>query len=64
MTFAKKQLPLIVLIVGFLVIWRATTDRDVAMAQSRRAVTITRIFTGPDGLAHAEDIVLNLNARG
>jgi len=25
---------------------------------------ITRIFTGPDGLAHAEDIELNLNARG
>jgi len=64
MTLAKKQLLLVVLIVGFVVIWRENTDRDVAMAQSRRAVMITRIFTGPDGLAHAEDIVLNLNARG
>jgi len=27
-------------------------------------VVITRIFTGPDGLAHAEDIELDLNARG
>ena len=25
---------------------------------------ITRIFTGPDGLAHAEDIELKLNSRG
>lgn len=55
---------LIVLVVCFIVIWRENTDRDVAIAQSRRAVTITRIFTGPDGLSHAEDIDLNLNARG
>ena len=40
------------------------TDRDVAVAQGRKGVTITRIFTGPDGLAHAEDIELKLNARG
>jgi hypothetical protein len=38
--------------------------RDVALAQGRRPVVITRIFTGADGLAHAEDIELTLNARG
>ena len=64
MRFEKKQVALIVLVVGFIVVWRENTDRNVAIAQSRRAVTITRIFTGPDGLSHAEDIDLNLNARG
>jgi hypothetical protein len=64
MRFKTKQLALVVL-VGFLfVMWRANTDRDVAVAQGRKAVVITRIFTGPDGLAHAEDIELKLSARG
>src|SRR6266576_5559711 len=42
----------------------ATIERDAAVAQGRKPVVITRIFTGPDGLAHAEDIELKLNARG
>jgi hypothetical protein len=53
------------ILVGVLImIWRGTTDPDVALAQGRKVVTVTRIFTGPDGLAHAEDIELNLNSRG
>jgi hypothetical protein len=64
MRFETKRLVLVVLIGCFIVIWRGNTDSDVASAQSRKAVVITRIFTGPDGLAHAEDIELKLNARG
>src|SRR6202163_657622 len=64
MRFKTKKLALVVL-VGFLfVMWRANSDRDVAVAQGRKAVVITRIFTGPDGLAHAEDIEVSLNTRG
>src|SRR6202790_5861369 len=64
MRFKTKKRALVVL-VGFLfVMWRANSDHDVAIAQGRKAVVITRIFTGPDGLAHAEDIDLKLNARG
>jgi hypothetical protein len=60
-----KIKPTLVVLVGcFIVFWTETTDRDVAVAQGRKAVVITRIFTGPDGLSHAEDIELNLNARG
>jgi hypothetical protein len=59
-----KRLALGVLVVSFIVIWRAGTDRDVAVAQARQPVVITRIFTGPDGLAHAEDIELKLGSRG
>ncbi|MSO30178.1 MAG: hypothetical protein EXQ48_04430 [Acidobacteria bacterium] len=59
-----NTLALVVLVGGFIVFWRETTDRDVAVAQGRTAVVVTRIFTGPDGLAHAEDIELKLSARG
>ena len=64
MRFKTNKLVLTVLVGCFIAIWRGNTDRDVAVAQGRKAVVITRIFTGPDGLAHAEDIELNLNARG
>ena len=64
MRFTSKTLVLIILVGGFIALWHTKTDRDVAVAQSRKAVVITRIFTGPDGLAHAEDIELKLNPRG
>src|SRR5262245_22932411 len=64
MRIATRQLVLVVLVVSFVMIWRGNTDRDVVVAQARKAVVITRIFTGPDGLAHAEDIELKLNSRG
>jgi hypothetical protein len=64
MRFEKRHLARVGLVVGFIAIWLERTDRDVAMGQSRRTVTITRIFTGPDGLSHAEDIDLSLNASG
>jgi len=64
MARTTRHLALILLVGGFLTILRARTDRDVAVAQGRTPVVITRIFTGPDGLAHAEDVELKLNARG
>ena len=64
MARTTRHLALILLVGCFLTILRARTDRDVAVAQGRTPVVITRIFTGPDGLAHAEDVELKLNARG
>src|SRR5438093_10461233 len=64
MRSTTKKLLLAVLVGCFIAIWGGHIDRDVAVAQGRKAVVITRIFTGPDGLAHAEDIELNLNSRG
>jgi len=59
-----RRLVLLALVAGFAITWMKTADRDVAMAQQRKAVTITRIYTGSDGLAHAEDIDLKLDSRG
>ena len=64
MSLNAKRLTLIVLVASFIVIWRAGRERNVVIAQGRKAVTITRIYTGPDGLAHAEDIELKLGSRG
>src|SRR6476646_6440121 len=64
MRYNTKRLTLIVLVAALILIWRAGSDRAVAGAQGRRPVVITRIFTGPDGLAHAEDIELKLGSRG
>lgn len=64
MRLATRQLVLVLLVVCFVVIWRGNTDHDVVVAQARKSVVITRIFTGPDGLAHAEDVELKLNGRG
>jgi hypothetical protein len=51
-------------LVGCFVAIGALITHDMAEAQGRRPVVITRIFTGPDGLSHAEDIELDLNERG
>ena len=65
MRFIKaNKLVLTVLVGCFMAICVGHIDHDVAVAQTRKAVVITRIFTGPDGLSHAEDIELDLNARG
>src|SRR5205823_4256194 len=59
-----NKLALVVLAGFFFLVWRAGSDHDVAVAQTRKPLVVTRIFTGPDGLAHAEDIELKLNGRG
>ena len=64
MRLKTKKLALTVLVGCFIAFWPVNTNHDVAVAQGRKAVVITRIFTGQDGLAHAEDIQLDLNARG
>src|SRR3984893_18235698 len=64
MRFKTKKFVLSVLVGLFLVIWPGNTNHGVAVAQGGKAVVVTRIFTGPDGLAHAEDIEMKLNSRG
>ncbi len=52
----------VVLVGAFLLMWRAHTDQDVASAQARKPIMVTRIFTGSDGLSHAEDIEMKMTA--
>ena len=45
-----------------LVAWSTREQRnpDLVLAQSKKPIVITRLFTGPDGLTHAEDIPVPL----
>jgi quercetin dioxygenase-like cupin family protein len=41
--------------------WRSHTDQDVTVAQTRKPIMVTRIYTGRDGQSHAEEIEIKLN---
>ena len=59
-----RRLLVFVGIVGsFCLGWLAHTQPDVVTAQSRKPIMMTRIYTGPDGLAHAEEIEMKLNGN-
>jgi len=64
MRFNVCQLGRIALLGAVAAIGGHALDPDPAGAQGRKPLVITRIFTGPDGLAHAEDIELKLSDRG
>jgi hypothetical protein len=60
-----KQLIFGVLLACALVGWSARTDHDVVVAaDGRTPVVVTRIFTGPDGQTHAEEIPVKLTGTG
>ena len=63
MRFSAKRVGFVILVGFFLVIWRGNTAQDVATAQGPKPIVVTRIYTGADGLGHAEDIELNLGTR-
>ena len=58
------RLAAVALVGLFVLTWRAHIDQDVVVAQTRKPVMVTRIYTGPDGQSRAEQIELKLNAGG
>jgi len=63
MTSSIRRWAIVALIAAFVVAWRAETNQDVAAAQGRKPIMMTRIFTGPDGLSHAEEVEMMLNGN-
>jgi len=61
---SNTRWPVAVGLVGSMVLlsW-ARTDRDVVVAQTRKPVIVTRLYTGPDGLTHAEDVEVKLTGN-
>jgi hypothetical protein len=53
-----RRLAVMTLVGAFLLTWGAQTDRDVVGAQAPRTITATRLYTGPDGQSHAEEVQL------
>jgi hypothetical protein len=56
-----KHMAVMALVGSFVLTWRAHTDQDVVVAQAHTPIMMTRIYTGPDGLSHAEEIGMNTN---
>ena len=54
---------LVVLTGSFCLMWMAHTDPDVVVAQTRKPIMMTRIYTGADGLSHAEEVEMKLNGN-
>jgi quercetin dioxygenase-like cupin family protein len=44
--------------------FNARAERDAAVAEQRKPIVVTRIFTGPDGKTHAEQIDVKLAPGG
>jgi hypothetical protein len=55
-----KRAIFVVLVGCTLGVWRQLPNHDVVAAQQRGGLAVTRIFTGPDGQSHAEEINVKL----
>ena len=61
MSSSIRRWAIVALVAAFVVAWRAETSQDVVAAQARKPIMMTRIYTGPDGMSHAEQIPMKLN---
>ena len=60
MSSIVRPLVMVALVGVFLLAWAAQTDHDVVGAQTRKPIMVTRIFTGPDGQSHSEEVELKI----
>ena len=51
----RRLLTALGLVAAFFLGWMVR-DRDVASAQERKPIMMTRIYTGADGLSHSEEV--------
>ena len=62
---SKVRWPIAVaLLVVSVLMSRAQTQRDVPAAQAHKPTFVTRIYTGPDGQSHAEEVEAPFTANG
>ena len=59
-----KRVTFVVLVGCTLGVWSPRTDHDVAVAQQRGRIVVTRIFTGPDRQTHTEENNVKLAPGG
>jgi quercetin dioxygenase-like cupin family protein len=53
----------VVLVGAFVLLSSAQSARDVAAAQTRKPIMMTRIYTGADGLSHSEEVEMTLTGN-
>jgi quercetin dioxygenase-like cupin family protein len=59
-----RPLVVVALVVTFILMWKAQSDQDVAVAQTRKPIMMTRIYTGADGLSHSEEVEMTMTGNG
>jgi hypothetical protein len=64
MTSNRGRLTITICVGAFVLGWMAHSARDVVVAQAPKAIAMTRIYTGTDGLSHAEVVPMKLSASG
>ena len=52
------------LVAAFVLGWSVRGDQDAASAQERKPIMMTRIYTGSDGLSHAEQVPMKFATGG
>lgn len=60
MELMMKRVLFVVLVASTLGMWGARTVNGVVPPQPRPGIIVTRIFSGPDGQTHAEDIRMKM----
>jgi len=63
MPITTRRWALVVCIAALVLVFRAETNQDVADAQARKPIMMTRVYTGPDGLSHAQQIEMKLDGN-
>ena len=61
---SSRLLTGLALVAAFFLGWSLRGDHDVASAQTRKPIMMTRIYTGPDGLSHSEQVEMKLTPNG
>ena len=62
----KRYLVAAAMVVSFVLGWSVRSGLDVVSAQqqARKPIMMTRIFTGPDGLSHSEEVPMKFANGG
>jgi hypothetical protein len=55
-----RHLAIVAFVAFFVLLWRAHADQDVVVAQTGKPIMMTRIYTGPDGLSHAQEVEMKI----
>jgi len=63
MRLITRPLVFVALVGSFSLMWILHTDPDVVAAQTRKPIMMTRVYTGPDGQSHAEEIEMKLTGN-
>lgn len=63
MPTTTRRWALVVCIAALVLVFRAETNQDVAGAQARKPIMMTRVYTGPDGLSRAQQIEMKLDGN-